>query len=220
VVLFDLYDTLARIDVNRVIEARHRLGVECGIDVERFQALWQENSQERMLGKLGCLEDEIACMLQALGGESTPTLVTTLAHGDRSAWIEGVRLYRESLPTLRLLKRRGYTIGLVSNCSCLAGDVIRAQRLDRHLNAMALSYELGLAKPNQAIFLAACSQLGVEPESCIYVADGASGELNAAQQLGMLAVLIEHDDQNRRSPSTDSYDVRINSLSELKGLLG
>jgi putative hydrolase of the HAD superfamily len=52
------------------------------------------------------------------------------------------------------------------------------------------SSEVGLRKPDPAIYLFACERLGVEPSDCLYCGDGAYRELTGATELGMTAVEI------------------------------
>lgn len=218
-VLFDFFDTLARVDIPHVLAARERSAHAAGIEVERFQALWRENSHARVLGTCGSLEDQIAAMLRSLDTEPSDALVLQLADADRAAWIAAVRPYADAVRTLVALRRRGLALGLVSNCSCQVGDVLRAHGLDRYFDAVALSFELGAAKPDPPIYLAACEQLGVAPKEAVFVADGWGGELDAARSLGMLAVLVQHDDQNQRERTITSYDARIGSLAELPNVI-
>lgn len=52
------------------------------------------------------------------------------------------------------------------------------------------SVQVGLKKPDAAIFLLACERLGVEPTDCVYVGDGDSNELPGAEAVGMRAVRL------------------------------
>ena len=218
-VLFDFYDTLARIEVGSVVSGRQQTAELCGIvDVDRFQAGWRLNAQARMLGTAGSLEEQIATMLSDMGVDSDEALVRRLAEADRHAWIQGVRVYEDSALTLEALTQRGFRLGLVSNCSCQGGDVLQAKGLRPHFTAVAFSFELGTAKPEPEIFLAACEQLGMPPGDCLYIADGAGGELEAARGLGMSTVLVEHEDQHRREPAPSEYDVRVTRLREVLDL--
>lgn len=217
-VLFDLYDTLVRVDSRRVLASRADIAGACLVDVEGFQALWQGNYSGRMLGALGSLEDEILAMLRAMDVQPERRLLERLAEADRAAWIEAAALYPDAVSTLVGLKDRGFSLGLVSNCTCQARDVIRAHGLGPYLDVMALSFELGVAKPQAEIFLAACNQLQVPAKACVFVADGALGELEAAQSLGMLAVLVERPERNRRPGPGPRFDARITRLAELLDL--
>jgi putative hydrolase of the HAD superfamily len=223
--LFDLYDTLVRVDIPGVIDSRRRIAAACSVDVERFQALWNEHLPARTLGSLGTLEDEIRAIVRLLRAEADAALidgaladeilVAELAAGDRTAWADAARPYPDALATLATLRERGFALGLVSNCSCQAADVIQATGVDRHVDALALSFELGVAKPDPAIFLAACERLGVPPQACVFVADGAGGELEAAHALGMYAVWVERPGERRRSPTPPAYDARVEKLAEV-----
>jgi HAD superfamily hydrolase (TIGR01509 family) len=146
------------------------------------------------------------------------TLIAQLAAGDRSAWATAARLYPDALTTLTVLRERGFSLAIVSNCSCQAADVIRTNGLERKVDALALSFELGVAKPDPAIFLAACERLTVQPEECLFVADGAGGELESAHALGMLSVWVERPGERRRSPEPPTFDARIERLAELTSL--
>jgi putative hydrolase of the HAD superfamily len=227
-VLFDLYDTLVRVDIPGVVDSRRRIAAACNVDVERFQALWNEHLPARTLGSLGTLEDEIRAIVRLLRAEADAALVdgaladeilvAELATGDRTAWAEAARAYPDAHSTLATLRQRGFVLGIVSNCSCQAAAVIQATGLDRHMDAMALSFELGVAKPDPAIFLAACERLGVPPQACVFVADGAGGELEAAHSLGMYAVWVERPGERRRSPTPPAYDARVEQLAEVPAL--
>jgi putative hydrolase of the HAD superfamily len=243
-VLFDLYDTLVHVDIPGVMTSRQRIAAACNVDPEHFQTLWNQHLPQRTLGSLGTLEDEIRAIVKLLrtdagagvagagvDGEAgvavagidadaidEAALIVELAAGDRLAWAEAARLYPDALATLSALRERGFSLGLVSNCSCQAADVIEATGLNRHLDALALSFELGVAKPEPGIFLAACERLNVAPEECVFVADGAGGELEAAHTLGMLAVWVDGPDGRRRSSLPPAYDVRVEQLAEVLSL--
>jgi putative hydrolase of the HAD superfamily len=56
------------------------------------------------------------------------------------------------------------------------------------------SSEVGLRKPDPAIYRYACERLGVGPADCLYCGDGAYRELTGAAELGMTAVEIRDPD--------------------------
>src|SRR4051812_10671 len=126
-VLFDFYDTLAVIDVQGVEAARRSLAERCAIDAERMRQLWHETGRARVLGTAGSLEDQIRAMLVSCSAPSPDEILQELAHGDRQAWIDSVRVYDDTLSTLNTLRGQGYQLGLVSNCSCQALDVMKAK---------------------------------------------------------------------------------------------
>jgi putative hydrolase of the HAD superfamily len=52
------------------------------------------------------------------------------------------------------------------------------------------SSSVAMMKPDPRIYLLAAERLGVQPEDCLYVGDGASQELPGAARVGMNPVLL------------------------------
>jgi putative hydrolase of the HAD superfamily len=218
-VLFDLYDTLLYLDSEIVTETRHQLAIRAGVDPEPWDVLWRENVLDRMLGKLGSLEDEIRTMLQQLGADPSPALVAELAETEMVGWARAVTLYDDAIPTLAALRERGLLLGLISNCSAQAGAVLERIGLAQYFDGITLSYDVGIVKPDPGIFEHAYRQLGIPPEACMFVADGAFTELDAAKRVGMIAVKIEQDHQSGDYGTSTSFDHRVEHLTEVLHLL-
>ena len=79
-------------------------------------------------------------------------------------------------------------IGLISNCFSEEADVIRKSALFPYFDAVYLSYEQGVQKPDDEIFKRCMDALSVKAEECVYIGDGGSYELETAERLGMKAV--------------------------------
>lgn len=218
-VLFDLYDTLLYLNSSVVSETRRQLAVRAGVDPDAWGALWRDNILDRMLGKLGDLEDEIRTMLRQLGAEPSDELVRELAEIETAGWVSAVTVYPETVPTLAALRERGLLLGLISNCSAQAGAVLVRIGLASYFDGTVLSCDVGVVKPDPAIFEHAFAQLGVAPGACMFVADGAFTELDAARSLGMVAVKIEQAHQSGDYGTSTSFDHRITRLTEVLDLL-
>jgi putative hydrolase of the HAD superfamily len=218
-VLFDLYDTLLYLDGPAVLDTRRRLAVRAGVDPDAWATLWHENILDRMLGKLGGLEDELRTMLRQLGMDPSDALVAELAETEMTGWAGAVTLYPDAVQTLAALREHGLLLGLISNCSSQAGAVLGRIGLAERFDSITLSCEVGVMKPEPAIFEHACTSLGVSPAECIFVADGAFTELDAAQAVGMIAVKIEQDHQSGDYGTSTSYDHRIERLADVLALL-
>ena len=85
-------------------------------------------------------------------------------------------------------EKEGIMIGLISNCFSEESMVIKKSILYPFFDAVCLSFDEGIQKPDPAIFERCIERLGVEADACLYVGDGGSNELEAAQRLGMQVV--------------------------------
>jgi putative hydrolase of the HAD superfamily len=218
-VLFDLYDTLLYLNAPAVAETRRQLAARAGVDQDAWATLWRENVLDRMLGKLGGLEDELRTMLQQLGADPSPELIQELAETETAGWAGAVTLYPETIPTLKSLRERGLKLGLMSNCSAQAGDVLSRIGLASSFDALSLSCEVRAMKPDPAIYYHAALALGVPLTESMFVADGAFTELDAAKALGMVAVKIEQAHQSGDYGTSTSFDHQIERLTEVLELL-
>lgn len=218
-VLFDLYDTLLYLNAPAVAETRRQLAARAGVDQDAWATLWRENVLDRMLGKLGGLEDELRTMLQQLGAAPSPELIRELAETETAGWASAVTLYPETIPTLTALRARGLKLGLISNCSAQAGDVLARIGLAEYFDALSLSCEVRAMKPDPAIYHHAALALRVPLTESMFVADGAFTELDAAKALGMVAVKIEQAHQSGDYGTSTSFDHQITQLTEVLGLL-
>lgn len=75
-----------------------------------------------------------------------------------------------------------------NNCFSEESTVIKKSILYPFFDAVCLSFDEGIQKPDPAIFERCIERLGVEADACLYVGDGGSNELEAAQRLGMQVV--------------------------------
>ena len=71
---------------------------------------------------------------------------------------------------------------MISVCSGDVEDVWDETPLAPHFDDVVLSCAVGLRKPDPAIYQLACERLGVEPEECLFVGDGANDELAGAER--------------------------------------
>ena len=114
----------------------------------------------------------------------------------------GLRLEEEMLEAVATARANGLKTGLLSNS--WGTRLYPRARIDSLFDAIVISGEVGLRKPDPAIFELVLQRLGVTADRCVFV-DDHPGHLSAAVELGMTTVL-------HRSPSS--------TITELEGLLG
>ena len=71
-------------------------------------------------------------------------------------------LHTEIIPMLRLLKEKGMLIGLISNCFSEESIVIKKSILYPFFDAVCLSFDEGMKKPDKAIFKRCLEKLNVQ----------------------------------------------------------
>ena len=81
---------------------------------------------------------------------------------------------------------------------------LRRGLIDELFDAVVISGDVGLHKPQPEIYLLACERLGVEPGDCVFV-DDLRENCEGAEAVGMTAIL--HRDT-------------AETISQLEGLLG
>jgi putative hydrolase of the HAD superfamily len=130
----------------------------------------------------------------------------------------------EALPVLTAIKKAGYKIGLISDCTAETPKIWESTTLAPLFDVTIFSCVVGIKKPNPRIYLMASDKLGVRPTDCLYIGDGSSRELSGALGLGMHPVLIRDANDAADAHYIDrEYDWRgpiITSLKEVLNLLG
>lgn len=79
--------------------------------------------------------------------------------------------FPDTLPTLRELRDLGLLIGIVSDTGFDLRPAFDALGLTPFLDAVVLSFECGVCKPDPSVFLTACQRLGVDPGDALMVGD-------------------------------------------------
>ena len=135
--------------------------------------------------------------------------------GDRAAWWEGAhrsleeragrqlpRLHEEWRRAQRTIQvnvdlvkalRLDYKLSILSNADLTLRERLRDELGIHHLfDDVVCSAEVGMAKPEPAVFSLACDRLRLTPSECVFV-DDYEPNVKAAQEIGMSAVLFRVD---------------------------
>lgn len=87
--------------------------------------------------------------------------------------------------TLRKLRDQGYKIALISNASTAEVQGWSESPLQPLFDVAVFSCDVGMKKPDPAIYHYTAEQLGVETRHCVFVGDGGSDEHHGAYVSGM-----------------------------------
>lgn len=125
--------------------------------------------------------------------------------------------YGDAAATLKELKLRGYYIGIIANQAAGSDDRLAAWGLLEYIDVVAASAELGVSKPDRAIFERAVEMAGCTPTKAAMIGDRLDNDIIPAGKLGMTTVWIPkglsiyHDPTKFRCKP----DFIVKNLSEL-----
>ena len=120
-------------------------------------------------------------------------------------------VYPEVESVLRSLRSRGVAIGVISDIHVDLRDHARAAGIADLVDAWTLSYELGVQKPDPAIYEHALTQLGTRPADTLMVGDRHTAD-GAASLLGIDCLILPA--RGRDAATTDS---RLDGVVRLVG---
>ncbi|MFC0101203.1 HAD family hydrolase [Micromonospora marina] len=193
-VVFDLFHTLvhgADDERDRVVgEMALVVGVAPAALVSAYHATWRDRLVR------WDVEETVRILAGRLGGSPTDEQVARAA-AHRRALARRVlgRVSPATLDVLDALRGRGHRLALISNATSETAEAWASGPLARRFGVAVFSCEVGLAKPDPAIYRTAAQRLGVAPADCVYVGDGADGELAGAAAVGMTVLrTTEHQD--------------------------
>ena len=208
--LLDLYDTLAHGDW---ISWREELATITGLSQDEIGSAYERTRAARNRGAFESPSGDVAAILDAAGldGELAGQVMKAEA-----SFGERIALYDDVLPSLARMREGGHRTVIVSNCSWDTRPRVERLGLDRACDAVVLSCEVGVHKPEPGIYRIALEALDVEARDAVFV-DDQTPYCDAARALGIDTRLIQRPTASPFegfAPSTNSHTV-ITELAEL-----
>ena len=128
-----------------------------------------------------------------------------------------LRLFDDVRAAMRAV--RPLPLALVTNgASDTQREVLRVLGIEREFAAVVISGEVGIAKPDPAIFGLALDSLGVSPAKVWHIGNSLTTDVAGAQGAGLIAVWLNRNGV-RRQDSDPEPDHEIPSLRHLPELL-
>jgi putative hydrolase of the HAD superfamily len=217
-VIFDLFGTL--VDNYPWIENNNNLGRMASVlelPADDFVSQWHDAFDDRMTGTFKNYQDCIAYICRQLGKEINDDKIELATNIRLEMTAQEVTTPRDgAVEVLTYLKSKGYKTGLISDCSTETTRVWKDSPFKPFIDKPVFSCLVGIKKPDPLIFNTAVERLGVNPEDCMYVADGIGEELSGARKLGMHAIQILVPDEDDYNPYRGEWDGQvITSLREI-----
>ncbi len=146
-----------------------------------------------------------------------------------AAWPRALVLFDDALAALRAARAHG-AVALVSNGGAQEQRrKVEALGLHEWCDAIVISGEAGVRKPDAAIFARALAALDVAPGEALHVGDNLDADVRGAREAGLVAVWLNRAGAPRdvegasraageRADAGPHFEVR--SLAELAGVYG
>jgi len=126
--------------------------------------------------------------------------------------------FKDAEPTLKVFKKAGFKIGVVSDSDGTPGmkrKRIRLQSFRTLLETIVVAGEdTPKVKPSKTPFMLVARRLGLNPKNCVYVGDNPRTDIDGAKAAGMVMIRVRRDGNNMGHPD---YEVR--SLREVQPLI-
>jgi len=150
-------------------------------------------------------ERRIRALCDELGTSLPRQALVDTATASAAGWHEYVDLDPEAIPLLEAL-RPHHTLALISNFDhpTYLRSLLAKSGLEPYFDAVAISGELGVKKPDPAIFVHALHETDLKAHEVIYVGDTAE-DIDGAVAAGIHPVLIRRD---HHTTDVDGADFR------------
>ncbi len=185
-VIFDMFETLIT-HFESPLYMGKQIAKDIGITEQKFREIWDTTDEARTLGK-ETLEEVIEEVLRVNNCYSDELFGKIISKRKMSKIECFNHIHPEIIPMFKSIKEMNIKIGLITNCYYEERDVIKNSILFDYFDTVCMSCELGMQKPELAIFQRCVKELAVTPEECLYIGDGGGFELETAQVLGMHAI--------------------------------
>lgn len=129
--------------------------------------------------------------------------------------------YPDAEDILQYLCSHGYKIGIIANQSLGTADRLEKWGLLKYINVVAASAELGVAKPDRAIFDKAFAMAGCTAQEAVMIGDRLDNDIIPAKKLGMKTIWIRQGFAIYQNPQNteEQPDNIVDNLAELKEIL-
>jgi putative hydrolase of the HAD superfamily len=219
-VVFDFFGTLTR-SVQRGPQ-HAEIARALGADPEAVLGVLNRTFRARARGRYGSAEATLRWVIEQAGGRPQTAQLRAGVPARINALKADTTLRADAVSALTAIRGRGLATALISDCTHELPAFLPSLPVAPLLDVKIYSVRLGVCKPDPQIYLAACDELGVRPQDCLYVGDGGSHELTGAAAVGMAPVRLAAPDLADHlvfDADTTFTGRTVRSLTEIVGLL-
>ncbi len=107
------------------------------------------------------------------------------------------RKFPETDSVLEQLQKRGIRLALLTNSPPSSHHAFEEMGLAKYFEQLVFSCDVGLIKPDPAIFQLLCQKLKLAPQDCLMVGDSLEQDVQGALNAGLQALLIDRQGQQQ-----------------------
>jgi putative hydrolase of the HAD superfamily len=158
--------------------------------------------------------DYLRLILAKLGisGSDQPAIVKEIVRRfQENPWSSP---YPETKGVLRSLKRRGFTLGVITNATDEVTWRLERVGLGDYFDSITYSQEARSEKPHPRIFRLALDRMGCKPSQAVHVGDSYESDVVGARRAGIRPILVDRRDTGQ-SPDCQ----QITTLAGLEDLV-
>jgi len=216
-VWFPHYREIQLISVQNVQRRLRALGVS--VKTSRIQALIEEYAHRRKNQRVG-IDAEFREILSGLGvARYNEDDLHQIIESHWRPYVQDARARMGAKNLLNYLKSKGYKLGIVANIwSGGMNPALEKLGLDRFLDTMIASVDVGYQKPEPEIFQLALKRLELGVQETIMIGDNPSSDIQGAHNLGIRTVRLMRG-PNRTEPDVVEADFKIRNLQTLTNIV-
>jgi len=220
-VIFDLFGTLVgNLYGPQYNDILRRIALILSVPSKDFLRMWSATTYARNTGAFRSVEVNIIHICQELGSQPKGDVKSAAQIRQDYARHIMMKPRPDAVSVISQLKSLGYKAGLISNCTTDAPAIWPDTPFAHLFDVAVFSCSAGLMKPDPRIYQIAVEQLAVEPNECLYIADGIDQELAGAAQVGMHPVQIYVTGEDSIDSHREEWDGPvISSLTEVLALV-
>lgn len=154
----------------------------------------KRKEEMRITGKGGYVnrEEWYASLIKSWGWSDAPSANVLANHYDTKFGDHNV-IFPDSPILLKELKDRGYIVGVITNGpSVLQNHKMDTSGLRPYCDIVVVSGDVGVHKPDPALFTYTADKLGLKTEECVYVGDHPVNDIKGALDAGMKAIRMNY----------------------------
>ncbi len=210
-ILFDLWDTVIFVcGAHPVVQVYERMGLK----QEDMYEFAQNLERSMMMKEYTTMEEMFVPLLKIYKIPEDPKLLFDLTE----IWKKNINsvFFPPELGEALLELRKKFKTILVTNTDNFALKYVKYRyNIENYFDFIVASCEVGLAKPDQAIFNLPLRKLGIKPEDVYICGDNVKNDIIVPRDMGMKTVFLDMKSMSKGGEA----DIIVHNVKDLIDIL-